>query len=199
MAGPPLALPSGAGTGLAASQRRMTLPMAVVIVGAGVVMLMGGLVAAYLALKAATGTWPPKGTEFDNYTASTLTITALMAAVTIEWAGYSIRKGFRGQALFGFGITFALAVAFINALAYLINGFAFRGGASPYATVVYAMTGTAFVVAGVATFAVLLAGLRAVGHQLSRDNYHLMRATALVWHVALVAWLVVYYTIYITK
>ncbi len=199
MAGAPLALPSGGGSGLAASRRRTTLPLAVVIVGAGVVMLMGGLVAAYLALKASTGTWPPKGTKFDNYTAATLTITALMAAVTIEWAAYGIRKGFRGQALFGFGITLGLAVAFLNALAYLINGFAFRGGASPYATVVYALTGSAFVVAGVATFAVLLTGLRAVGHQLGRDNFHLMRATALVWHVALVAWLAVYYTIYIAK
>ncbi len=199
MAGSPLALPSGGGTGLAAEQRRRTLPLAVLVAGAGVVMLMGGLVAAYLALKAATGTWPPRRTEFDNYTASTLAITALMASVTIEWAGYGIRKGFRGQALFGFGLSLGLAVAFLNALAYLINGFSFAGGAHPYGTVVYAMTGTAFVVAAVATFAILLAGLRAVGHQLVMDNYHLMRATALLWHVALVAWIAVYYTVYITK
>lgn len=199
MAGPPLALPSGGGTGLAAERRRTTLPLATVVAGAGAVMLVGGLIAAYLALKAATGTWPPEDTEFDNYTASTLTITALMAAVTIEWAGYGIRKGFRGQALFAFAITLVLGVAFLNALAYLINSFDFAGGASPYATVVYAMTGTAFVVVGVATFAVLLTGLRAVGHQLGRDNYHLMRATALSWHLATVVWLAVYYTVYITK
>lgn len=199
MAGPLLALPAGGGTGAAAEQRRRTLPLAVLVAGAGVIMLMGGLVAAYLALKAATGTWPPRRTEFDNYTASTLSITALMAAVAIEWAAYGIRKGFRGQALFGFGISFGLAIAFLNALAYLINGFGFEGGAHPYGTVVYAMTGTAFVVAAAATVGMLLTGLRAVGHQLGTDNYHVMRATALLWHVALVAWLVVYYTVYITK
>ncbi|MGH9286412.1 MAG: cytochrome c oxidase subunit 3, partial [Acidimicrobiales bacterium] len=187
-----LALAPTGGGGVAAEQRRMTLPLAVLVAGAGVAMLFGGLVAAYLALTAAPGQWPPKDTEFDNYTAGTLTITVMMAAVTVEWAAYGIRKGFRGQALFGFGLTVGLAVAFLNGLAFLINGFSFTGGESPYATVVYALTGSAFAVGVVALGGVLLTAVRAMGHQLTTDNYHLRRATAYLWHIAAAGWVIVY-------
>ena len=199
MTAPMLALPSAGGSGTGASARRNTLPMAVLIGGAGVAMAFAGLIAAYLALRSARGTFPPARTAFDNYTATTLVITAVMASVTIEWAAYGIRKGFRGQALFGFGVTTMLVLAFLNALAYLINGFEFAGGSTPYATIVYALTGLAFLVALIALGGVVLTGLRAVGHQLTTDNFHLIRASALLWHVAALGWLAVYYTIYITK
>ena len=194
-----LALPPTGGSGTAAEQRRMTLPLGVLVAGVGLGMLVGGLVAAYLSLKASAGQWPPAETEFDQYTAPTLGVTVLMASVMIEWAAYGIRKGFRGQALFAFGITLVLALAHLNGVAYLINGFAFKGGDSPYATVVYALAGTAFAAGVVGAAGILLTGLRAVGHQLSTDNYHVMRAGAFLWHVAAAAWVGVYYTIYITK
>lgn len=199
MASPMLALPSAGGSGSDAAARRSTLPMAVLIAGGAVAMAFAGLIAAYLALRSATTTFPPARTSFDNYTATTLVITALMASVTIEWAAYGIRKGFRGQALFGFGVTTMLVAAFLNALNYLINGFEFGAAATPYATVVYAMTGLAFLVALIALGGVILTGLRAVGHQLTTDNFHLVRSVALLWHVAALAWLAVFYTIYITK
>lgn len=194
-----LALPAAGDTGRDAEERRATLPLAVLVAGAGVFALFGGLIAAYLALKAAPGRWIPEDTSFDNYTATTLTITALMASVTIEWAAYGIRKGFRGQALFGFGLTVGLGAAFLNALYYLVAKFEFGAGDSAYATVLYAMTGLSFVVVTVAVLAVVLTGLRAVGHQLTTDNHHLARSTALLWHVAALGWLAVYYTVYIAK
>ena len=199
MTSPMLALPSAGGSGPAAGARRNTLPLAVVLAGAAIGMAFAGLIAAYLAFRSGGGTFPPAKTGFDNYTATTLLITALMASVTIEWAAYGIRKGFRGQALFGFGVTVLLGLAFLNALAYLINGFGFEAGDSAYAGVVYAMTGLSFLVALVAVGGVVLTGLRAVGHQLTTDNYHLVRATGLLWHVAAVAWVAVFYTIYVTK
>ncbi len=194
-----LALPSAGGSGTGVEARRSTLPIAVVIAGAGVAMLIGGLAAAYLGLKAAPGNFIPADLKYDNYTASTLSITALMAMVTIEWAAYGIRKGFRGQALFGFGITVLLGIAFLNALYYLITQLGFEGGDGSYATVTYTMLGIAFLLAVIGLLAVILAGLRAVGHQLTTDNYHLVRATALLWHVVAIAWIAVYYTVYIAK
>jgi heme/copper-type cytochrome/quinol oxidase subunit 3 len=194
-----LALPSGAGTGLDAERRRLTLPLAVLIAGAGTVLVFAGLAAAYLALKSATGVWPPKDLKYDNYTATTLVITSLMSSVTIEWAAYGIRKAFRGQALFGFGITIGLGIAFLNALYYLITQFGFEAADSPYATVVYALTGLAFLVVVLALGGVIVTTLRAAGHQLTVDNYQLARATALFWHVGTVGWAIVFYTIYITK
>lgn len=199
MATPMLALPAAGGSGTGVEARRSTLPLATLIGGAGVATLVGGLIAAYLALRSAPGAFIPEGISYDNYTASTLMITAVMAMVTIEWAAYGIRKGFRGQALFGFGITVLLAGAFLNALYYLITQLPFEAGSSDYATVVYTMLGVAFGLVVVGLFAVILTGLRAVGHQLTTDNYHLIRATALLWHVVALAWIAVYYTVYVTK
>lgn len=195
----PLALPSAGGSGTNVEARRSTLPMAVLVSGAAVATLIGGLVAAYLALKAAPGTFIPDDTSFDNYTASTLTITVVLAMVTIEWAIYGIRKGFRGQALFAYGITTLLGVAFLNALYYLIVNLPFEASSSPYGGVVTAMLVVAFglIVAGL--LAVVFTGLRAAGHQLTTDNLQLARAGALVWHIAAVAWVAVYYTVYVTK
>ncbi len=195
----PLALPSAGGSGTNVEARRSTSPMAVLVTGAAVATLIGGLVAAYLALKAAPGTFIPEDTSFDNYTASTLTITVALAMVTIEWAIYGIRKGFRGQALFAYAITTLLGVAFLNALYYLIVNLPFGASSSPYGGVVTAMLVVAFglVVAGL--LSVVFTGLRAAGHQLTTDNLQLARAGALVWHIAAIAWVAVYYTVYVTK
>jgi len=199
MASPMLALPAAGGSGTNVAARKATLPLATLITGVGVFMTFAGLIAAYLALKSSSGAWPPKGVTYDNYTASTLTITALMAAVMVEWTAYGIRKNFRGQALFGYGISALLVVAFLNALAFLAGHFAFEAGSSPYATIVYAMAGLVFVVALVALIGLVAVGLRAVGHQLTADNYQLARAGAFLWHIAAVSWFAVYYTVYITK
>lgn len=199
MATPMLSLPSAGTTGTNVEGRRNALPLAVLVAGAGVATLIGGLVAAYLALKAAPGEFIPEGTSFDNYTAATLVITALLAMVTVEWGLYGIRKGFRGQALFAFGITTLLGLAFLNALYYLITQLPFEPGSSPYAGVVTAMLVVAFGVALIGVTAVVLTWLRAIGHQLTTDNINVGRAGALVWHIAAVAWIAVYYTVYVTK
>ena len=194
-----LSLPSGGTTGPNAEGRRNSLPLGVLAAGAGVLTLFGGLIAAYLALKAAPGDFIPEDTSFDNYTAATLLITALMGMVTVEWALYGIRKGFRGQALFAFGITTLLGIAFLNALYYLITQLPVEAGSSPYAGVVTAMLVVAFGVAVIGVFAVVLTWLRAIGHQLTTDNIHVGRAGALLWHLTAVAWIAVYYTVYVTK
>jgi heme/copper-type cytochrome/quinol oxidase subunit 3 len=199
MAAPQLALPAAGSTGTGAEAHRSSLPLAVSVTGAGVAALIGGLAAAYLALKAAPGAFVPEGTAFDNYTATTLVLTGLLAMVTIEWANYGIRKGFRGQALFGFGITTLLLIAFLNALYYLLTQLGFEVADSPYAVVVHALLGVPFVLAVVALLATVLTGLRAVGHQLTTDNLHVGRSAALVLHLCVLAWVASYYTIYVTK
>ena len=194
-----LSLPSAGGTGTNVEGRRNSLPLGAAVAGVGIATLIGGLIGAYLALKAAPGDFIPQDTSFDNYTASTLLITALMAMVTVEWGLYGIRKGFRGQALFAFGITTLLGIAFLNALYYLITELPFAPDSSPYAGVVTAMLVVAFGVAVIGLVAVILTWLRAMGHQLTTDNLQSGRAAAIVWHVAMVAWIAVYYTVYVTK
>ena len=119
--------------------------------------------------------------------------------VTVEWGLYGIRKHFRGQALFAFGITTLLGVAFLNALYYLITQLPFEPGDSAYGGVVTAMLVVSFGVAVLGLLAVILTWFRAIGHQLTTDNLQVGRAGALLWHVAAIAWIAVYYTVYVTK
>ena len=199
MATPMLALPSAGTSGVGAEARRNSLPLAVATAGAGIAALMGGLVAAYLALKAAPGPFLPDEPSFDNYTAATLVITAGMAMVLVEWANYGIRKNFRGQAIFGFGITAFLQVAFLVAHYYLITKLPFEVADGPYAAVVHALLGVPFLLMVIALVATILTGLRAIGHQLTTDNLHVARATALLLHLSAAAWVAAYYTVYVTK
>lgn len=199
MASSMLALPPTGATGPGVEGRRGILPLGVSVVGAGGLMVMAALVGAYLALKSATPEWPPADTAFDNYTASTITLTVFMAMITVEWAAYAIRHDFRGQALFAFALTAVLAIAYLNGLAYIINGFEFGVGDSAYATVVHGLTLVPFLIGVLGVSAVALVGFRAIGHQLSTHNYSLMRAAANAWHVASIAWVIAYYTVYITK
>lgn len=199
MASPMLALPAAGTSGTGAEARRNSLPLGVAVAGAGIAALMGGLIAAYLALKAAPGPFIPEDTSFDNYTAATLAITVGMAMVTIEWANYGIRKNFRGQALFGFGITVLLEIATLNALYYLITKLPFEVADGAYQAVVHALLGVPFLLFVAALLATILTALRAVGHQLTTDNLHLARATALLLHIAAVAYVAAYYTVYVTK
>jgi heme/copper-type cytochrome/quinol oxidase subunit 3 len=200
MTTPMLALPAAGASGTGAEGRRLSLPLAALLSGVAVAALMGGLIGAYLALKAAPGTFLPDGIKFDNYTATTLSITVVLAMVMIEWAAYGIRKGFRGQALFGFGMCVVLEVAFLNALFYLIHTkLGFGAGDGPYQTVVYALLVVPFLVMTAALLTTILTWLRAIGHQLTVDNLHVGRAAAIVVHTAGLVWIAAHYTVYVTK
>lgn len=192
-----LALPAAAGSARAAGQARRTLNLGVIAIMAAGTTLIGGLIGAHLALKSASPHWIPKGVSFDNYTAVTLAVTVLMASVTVEWAAYGIRQGYRGQSLFAFALTFGLGIAYLNGLYYLIEQFKFGPGKTAYGTSVTALTVTAFVIGLIGLFSVVVTGLRALGHQVTEANPYLVRAAAWLWHFAAGAWIAVFYTVYI--
>jgi heme/copper-type cytochrome/quinol oxidase subunit 3 len=195
MLAPPAA---GSTTGPGATQRAKTLTLAAVIGAGAGAMLFAGLIAAHLALKANTPAWPAKGIKFDYYLSATLIVTVALSLVTIEWAAYGIRHGYRGQSLWAFVLTIGFGLAYLNGLYYLIAGFGLQPGKTAYGTSVSALTAAAFAAGLVGLGAVLLAAFRAAGHQLTMVNYQVMRATAWVWHVAAGAvWTAVFYFVFI--
>ncbi len=194
----PLALPAGPGAD--PSRNRNALPLAALAAGAGVMMLVGGLIAGYLSLRSTVPVWPPKNVKLDRYLGTTLVITVVMSSVMVEWAAYGIRKGFRGQSLFGFAVTTLLGTAYLVGVAYLLlSKLGYEAAASPYATVVYALVGVAFAVGVVCLGAVIVAAIRNMGAQIGDGNYDVMRAIGYLWHVSTMTWIAVYYTVYITK
>lgn len=198
-----LALPPGGGSGPAAERSRSSVPLGVVALGCSALAAVGGMVAAYLSLRSGLrsegGAWPPTGTEFDNYLASTLMITVLLASLLVEWAAHAVRRDFRGQALFGFGAATGVATAFVVGLAYLLDQLPFGPAESPYAASVYALVGVAFLIGLVGTGALLIGWLRAIGHQLTTANLTALRSVTLTWHIATVAWIAAFYTVYVSR
>ena len=195
----PLARPASTGSSTALARRRGTLPLATVAGGVATLMVFAGLIAAYLAMRTNADPWPGEKATFDYYLGTTLLITELLAAVTVEWAHSAIRNGYRGHALVAYGITFGLAVAYLNGVYYLLGKIAYGAGEDAYGVITHAMYVLAFAVGLAAVLAVVLTFLKAAGHQLSALNSEISRATAIVWHTAALAWIAVYYPIFITK
>lgn len=196
MTSAPLALPSGAPP---PAPPRVTLRAAALVTTVAGAMVFAGLVAAYLAVRASTGAFPPRDVNFDYYTATTLMITLLLSAVTIEWAAYAVRNDMRGQATVGMALTLGLGVAYLNGLTYLIHGLKFGPGAHPYGTLVHAMMLASLVNVLVGLGNLVLTTLRHIGRQVSLENYDILRATAIHWHFVTLAWIAVYYVVYVTK
>ena len=188
-----LALPAGP------VRRSRALTVATLMAIAAGVSLFGGLIAAYLSVRADTVEWPPKGIKFDNYTATTLTLTLLMASVTVEWGIAAVRRGVRGQSLFGLGLTVFLGLAFLNAAWYLLDRTGFGPGDHAYGTLFFTMVVLAAVNVAVAMAYVLVAMMRVAGHQASSVDDDQLRAAGWYWQFAVVAWVAVYAVLYLLK
>jgi cytochrome c oxidase subunit 3 len=189
-----LALPSGA-----PQRESHVLNLGTLLLGAGGAMVFGGLLAAYLQLRGVADVWPPKGVALDNYLGVTLFLTALLSAVTAEWAPYAIKRGNQRQTLCALALTLGLGFAVLNMLWYLASQLGFGIAEHPYATIVYAAifaTG-AQVVIGLGY--VLVALVRTAGHQVVPGDHQLVRAAGWYWQWVNVCWLVVFMALYVLQ
>ena len=187
-----LALPSG--------ERRVDPTPAVFgVIAAGIaaVVLMGALLGAWLALRSGTAVWPPKGVKVENYYGTTLSATALMAAIAGWWALFGVRRGERSQAAVALALVIFLQGAFVNLLTYVIRGAHFGPGTSAYGVLYYAMNAAviAITAAGMILAAVSLA--RLLGGQVTPAEPQLGWAAAWYGTAVAAAWLIMYYAVYV--
>ena len=84
---PMLALPSGE----RARPRNLTT-VGVLVGGIGSLMGFTALLAAYINLSHFNKPWPPRGVKIQNYTGTMLSLTMLMALITVEWCVYATRR-----------------------------------------------------------------------------------------------------------
>lgn len=114
-----------------------------------------------------------------------------------QWAVYSGARGDRAHTGLALGVTGVLAIAFINAQAfvYVQMGVGIRD--DYYGALFYAVTGTmlALVVAGLVYTTV--AAFRALGGRLQETD--VLSAHALYWYFAAAAYSAVWFVVYVTK
>jgi len=177
----PLALASGA-----AERPRNVMPLGMALAVSSGTMLFGTLIAAYLRLRTAGGTWPPKGVVYDEYFGNIMVLTMLLSVITVEWACHAQRRDLRKQAATALGLTIGFGRAKFDVASH------------PYGLVVTALVMMLGIAVAVGLFLVTLTLFRVSGRQLSIGTDH-VRTTAWYWHFTVGASIAVWYTVVVLK
>jgi len=188
---PQLALPPGGGR----SQPRNLVNVGVLVAVCGSLSLFVALMAAYVTLGHAARTWPPNGFQPDVYTGNMLAITAVMSAITVEWAWYSVKHGDPAQGTWGLLLTAGFGLSFVLLLWQLGSRVGFGPGDArmgAFAVVFFAMIVAAGALALSGIVAVLMAAARVLGRQMTPSSNEMLRAVAWYWDFVVVAWLAAY-------
>ena len=171
-----------------------------VLASAAMVMAYGGLIAAYIASRAATeGTWLPEGVTIPLTPPNMAAVTLLMSVVTLHWAQYSIRNDDRPNAYVALGITLVLGLAFVNSAIYLFTQMGAAIAGSLPELLLFAVGGfhIATVIGG-SVFVALMA-FRTLGGQYSGRDSEGVAAAAVFWDAAVAVYMVSWYAVYVTK
>jgi heme/copper-type cytochrome/quinol oxidase subunit 3 len=187
-----LALPAGG-----RARPAHVLNLVTLLVGAAGFMVFAGLFAAYMQLRSGAASWPPAKVHLDNYLGVTLLLTALLSAVTAEWAPYSIKRGNRRQTIWALALTLGFGVAFLDLLWYLGTQLGFGIADHAYGAVVYAVVIAMGVQVVLGLGYVLVALVRTGGHQVAPGDHQLARAAAWYWQWVNVSWLLSFTALFV--
>lgn len=162
--------------------------------------LIGGMLAIWVLLRervVAGGGRFPVDYIITEVATNVMLMTVFTVCLFAQWAVYSGTRGDRAHAALALGVVAILAVAFINAQAFVWHDMAVPIGENYYGALFYAVTGTmvALVIAGLVFTAV--AAFRALGGR-DRDT-GILSAHALYWYFAAAAYSAVWFVVYVTK
>jgi heme/copper-type cytochrome/quinol oxidase subunit 3 len=164
--------------------------------------LIGGMLAVWWvqrerALASEEGTWLPSGVTIPEVPANTMLIGLCGLLVFAHWAMYAARRHERVNTALALGLVAFVALAVINAQAYVWNQIDLPIADGGYPGMFYAVTGTmtALFVAGLVFTAVV--AFRVLGGR-SRDQ-ELVAANTLYWYVLTGAFSAVWFVVYVTK
>jgi heme/copper-type cytochrome/quinol oxidase subunit 3 len=176
---------------------RNLLNLGAILGGVGSLMAVGAFTAAWVNVSHFTRPWPPKGVTISNYDGTLLVLTMLMSAATVEWGIWAIRREQQNQAVAGFALSAGLGVAFLNLLWYTGRKLGFGPAASPYSVLLFAMFATVGVAVAVGIGLLLAALARVLGQQFRPNDLEAARAVGWFWQFLVLAWIVVYATVWL--
>ena len=163
-------------------------------------MLIGGMLAIWVLLRERVvdldGRFP-SDYIIPEVTTNVMLMTIWGLCLFAQWAVYSGTRGDRAHTALALGVTAVMAIAFINAQAFVYVDMAVEIRADYYGALFYAVTGTmmAIVIAGLIYTTV--AAFRALGGRLQETE--ILSAHALYWYFAAAAYSAVWFVVYVTK
>ena len=163
-------------------------------------MLIGGMLAIWVLLRERVvdaGERFPVDYIITEVASNVMLMTIWGLCLFAQWAVYSGNRGDRAHTALALGVTGVLAVAFINAQAFVWADMGVEIQADYYGALFYAMTGTmtALVIAGLVY--TVVAAFRVLSGRLSETE--ILSAHALYWYFAAAAYSAVWFVVYVTK
>ena len=163
-------------------------------------MLIGGMLAIWVLLRERVvdaGERFPVDYIITEVASNVMLMTIWGLCLFAQWAVYAGNRGDRAHTALALGVTGVLAVAFINAQAFVWADMGVEIQADYYGALFYAMTGTmtALVIAGLVY--TVVAAFRVLSGRLSETE--ILSAHALYWYFAAAAYSAVWFVVYVTK
>jgi len=162
--------------------------------------LIGGMLAVWVLLRQRVvdaGERFPVKYIITEVASNVMLMTIFALCLFAQWALYAGKRGDRSHTALALGVVAVMAIAFINAQAFVWHTMAVPVKENYYGALFYAMTGTmtALVIIGlvftaVTAFRTLAGGL---------GDTEILAAHALYWYFAAAAYAAVWFVVYVTK
>ncbi|MFZ8998540.1 MAG: cytochrome c oxidase subunit 3 [Ilumatobacteraceae bacterium] len=184
----------------AAPAPRRQMLVATALAGVAGSMLVGAMLAVWVLLRervVGAGERFPVDYVITEVATNVMLMTIWALCLFAQWAVYSGRRGDRAHTGLALGVVGVLAIAFVNAQAFVYSQMGVGIADDYYGALFYAVTGTmtAIVIAGLVFTSV--AAFRALGGRLQETE--VLSAHALYWYFAATAYSAVWFVVYVTK
>ena len=169
---------------------------------AGIATMYGGMLALYLRFRQSTlaipdGVWKPADSVVPEVATNNMLISFLAIFVFVQWAIYAARRGHRSYTAMALGLTALVAVATMNAQAFVWYQMRLGIRDGQYETMFYALTGTfmALMVAGLVFTSVTV--FRYLGGR--TGDREIITAHAVYWYFMGAVYTALWFVVYVTK
>jgi heme/copper-type cytochrome/quinol oxidase subunit 3 len=163
-------------------------------------MLIGGMAAIWVLLRQRvvdSGERFPVEYIITEVASNVMLMTIFALCLFAQWAVYAARRGDRAHTALALGVVAVLAIAFINAQAFVWHTMEVEIKAEYYGALFYAMTGTMVAIVAIGLVYTAVAAFRALGGR--EREVEIISAHALYWYFAAAAYTVVWFVVYVTK
>jgi cytochrome c oxidase subunit 3 len=169
-------------------------------------MLIGGMLAVWVLLRERYLTSGLGGEAIERFpidytihevATNVMLMTIWALCLFAQWAVYAGNRGDRAHTGLALGVTAVLAVAFINAQAFVWSQMQVEVADEYYGALFYAMTGTMLAVVAAGLLYTVVAAFRALSGRLRETE--VLSAHALYWYWAAAAYSAVWFVVYVTK
>jgi heme/copper-type cytochrome/quinol oxidase subunit 3 len=179
---------------------RRQLLVATALAGVAGSTLIGGMLAIWVLLRQRVvdaGERFPVDYIITEVASNVMLMTIFALCLFAQWAVYSAKRGDRAHAALALGVVALMAVAFVNAQAFVWHTMEVGITDNYYGALFYAMTGTMTVLVVIGLIYTAVAMFRTLGGP-ARDT-ELLSAHALYWYFAAAAYAAVWFVVYVTK